>query len=294
MVLQTLIENANYIGFGLVSAMLLMPRARFVRFFIALFAGLQLARTLATRHDDTTIIWMSILLGLAVLLLAWDILGGRRARLSREEQAMVAAMLNRVPKGRAKHFIEQGFWLNGKRGGYGAWGNTQATILGLKALTAYTEHARQMAAPGTAILVINGKNAGTIQFDKGRRDALVWSDVAGKLAPGENTIELRLDGQAQLPYSIAIEYRSAQPRSSPRSKIAVSTQLLKTQARMGEGVEVLASYEGHPVAIRGDGVLATVFHPELTEDPRIHALFMAMTTSSLDSGVGREREEAES
>ena len=29
---------------------------------------------------------------------------------------MVAAMLNRVPKGRAKHFIEQGFWLNGRRG----------------------------------------------------------------------------------------------------------------------------------------------------------------------------------
>ncbi|HEY5977442.1 MAG TPA: pyridoxal 5'-phosphate synthase glutaminase subunit PdxT [Solirubrobacterales bacterium] len=65
-------------------------------------------------------------------------------------------------------------------------------------------------------------------------------------------------------------------------------------ARAGDGVEVLAEYEGHPVAIRGEGVLATAFHPELTEDPRMHALFMAMTTSSLDSGVGREREEAES
>ena len=116
MVLQTLIDNATYIGFGLVSAMLLFPRARFVRFFIALFAGLQLMRTLMTGRDETTIIWMSVVLGLAVLLLAWDLIGGRRARLSREEQAMVAAMLNRVPKGRAKHFIEQGFWLNGKRG----------------------------------------------------------------------------------------------------------------------------------------------------------------------------------
>jgi 5'-phosphate synthase pdxT subunit len=63
-------------------------------------------------------------------------------------------------------------------------------------------------------------------------------------------------------------------------------------ARVGEGVEVLASYDGHPVAIRGDGVLATAFHPELTDDPRLHALFMAMTTSSLDSAEGREREEA--
>jgi hypothetical protein len=134
-------------------------------------------------------------------------------------------------------------WLNGSRGGYGAWGNTQATILGLKALTAYTEHARQMAAPGSATLVVNGQPAGTITFDKGRRDALVWDDLAGKLRPGENTIELRLDSQAALPYSIAVDYRSAQPRSSPHAKVAVTTQLLKTQARMGEGVTLRAHVE---------------------------------------------------
>ncbi|HWP32701.1 MAG TPA: pyridoxal 5'-phosphate synthase glutaminase subunit PdxT [Solirubrobacterales bacterium] len=56
--------------------------------------------------------------------------------------------------------------------------------------------------------------------------------------------------------------------------------------RLGAGVEVLASYEGHPVAVREGGVLACAFHPELTDDSRLHALFMAMTTSAL------EREEA--
>jgi pyridoxal 5'-phosphate synthase pdxT subunit len=59
--------------------------------------------------------------------------------------------------------------------------------------------------------------------------------------------------------------------------------------RRGEGVEVLASYEGHPVAIRAGGVLACAFHPELTDDPRLHALFMAMT----ESARRRAREEAE-
>jgi 5'-phosphate synthase pdxT subunit len=59
-------------------------------------------------------------------------------------------------------------------------------------------------------------------------------------------------------------------------------------ARSGPGVEALASYEGHPVAIREGRVLACAFHPELTDDSRMHALFMAMTTSSQ-----REREEAE-
>jgi pyridoxal 5'-phosphate synthase pdxT subunit len=50
--------------------------------------------------------------------------------------------------------------------------------------------------------------------------------------------------------------------------------------RWGAEVEVLASYQGHPVAIREDSVLACAFHPELTDDPRFHAIFMAMTTAA--------------
>lgn len=50
--------------------------------------------------------------------------------------------------------------------------------------------------------------------------------------------------------------------------------------RCGPEVEVLASYDGHPVAIREGRVLACAFHPELTDDPRFHAIFMAMTTAA--------------
>jgi 5'-phosphate synthase pdxT subunit len=50
--------------------------------------------------------------------------------------------------------------------------------------------------------------------------------------------------------------------------------------RHGPDVEVLASLAGHPVAIREGTVLACAFHPELTDDPRLHALFMAMVTSA--------------
>jgi 5'-phosphate synthase pdxT subunit len=52
----------------------------------------------------------------------------------------------------------------------------------------------------------------------------------------------------------------------------------------GPGVEVLAEIDGHPVAVRDGKVLAVAFHPELTDDSRLHALFMAMAT--------RAREEA--
>jgi pyridoxal 5'-phosphate synthase pdxT subunit len=50
--------------------------------------------------------------------------------------------------------------------------------------------------------------------------------------------------------------------------------------RWGPEVEVLASHGEHPVAIRQGNVLACAFHPELTDDPRFHAIFMAMTTAA--------------
>ncbi len=57
----------------------------------------------------------------------------------------------------------------------------------------------------------------------------------------------------------------------------------------GAGVEVLASWDGHPVAIREGAVLACAFHPELTEDSRVHALLMAMATAARQRAMEETR-----
>jgi len=41
---------------------------------------------------------------------------------------------------------------------------------------------------------------------------------------------------------------------------------------VGDGVEVLATVDGRPVAVRQGNVLGTSFHPELTDDSRLHGL----------------------
>ena len=56
----------------------------------------------------------------------------------------------------------------------------------------------------------------------------------------------------------------------------------------GPGVEVLARWDSHPVAIREDNVLACSFHPELTDDPRVHALLMAMATTAREGAARGE------
>ncbi|AVZ71965.1 pyridoxal 5'-phosphate synthase glutaminase subunit PdxT [Streptomyces lunaelactis] len=49
---------------------------------------------------------------------------------------------------------------------------------------------------------------------------------------------------------------------------------------VGAEVEVLAEHGGHIVAVRQGNVLATSFHPELTGDHRVHALFVDMVRAA--------------
>ena len=48
---------------------------------------------------------------------------------------------------------------------------------------------------------------------------------------------------------------------------------------VGEGVEILARTGGHIVAARQGSVLVTAFHPELSDDLRVHRYFLENTRS---------------
>ena len=44
--------------------------------------------------------------------------------------------------------------------------------------------------------------------------------------------------------------------------------------RVGEDAKVLASYQGDPVLVEQGRHLAATFHPELTDDSRVHLMFL--------------------
>ena len=56
-------------------------------------------------------------------------------------------------------------------------------------------------------------------------------------------------------------------------------------ADIGSGVEVLAEHEGEPVLLREGRFLVASFHPELTEDTRVHERFLELVRE--DDLVGR-------
>ena len=54
--------------------------------------------------------------------------------------------------------------------------------------------------------------------------------------------------------------------------------------RAGPAVEVLAERDGHGVMVRQGNVLGTSFHPELTGDPRVHAVLSGDARRPRDVG----------
>jgi pyridoxal 5'-phosphate synthase pdxT subunit len=46
--------------------------------------------------------------------------------------------------------------------------------------------------------------------------------------------------------------------------------------KVGAGVEVLARHGGDPVLVRQGRTMAATFHPELSDDPRVHAYFLRL------------------
>src|SRR5690242_15791064 len=52
--------------------------------------------------------------------------------------------------------------------------------------------------------------------------------------------------------------------------------------RVGQDVEVIATEGNDPVAVRQGKIMAATFHPELSDDPRVHQAFLALISNGKD------------
>ena len=62
--------------------------------------------------------------------------------------------------------------------------------------------------------------------------------------------------------------------------------------RIGEGVEIIATEGTDPVLVRKGRTLAATFHPELSDDPRIHQYFIDLVTMNVAKDGKRKAEGA--
>ncbi|MFH2008670.1 MAG: MG2 domain-containing protein, partial [bacterium] len=77
-------------------------------------------------------------------------------------------------------------WLNKNRGGWGQWGSTQATILGLRAMLAYAKANRKTKHPGAVSIKLGGRTVGKFSYKAGHRDPILFANLGDRFARGAN------------------------------------------------------------------------------------------------------------
>ena len=141
-------------------------------------------------------------------------------------------------------------WIGQQRGGRGAFGSTQSTILALKALIAYTRNNKQTAAPGEIKLEIAGKPAASLFFPAGAQDVMTLdvSDPEKLLHKGRNDVEISITGQNHFPYTLTWSYQTENQPAEPGCVVQLETQFNRATVEEGEAVHLnvtLQNLENH-------------------------------------------------
>jgi 5'-phosphate synthase pdxT subunit len=91
-----------------------------------------------------------------------------------------------------------------------------------------------------------------------------------------DSFEADVDGTAL--GGVAGEARA--PGSPPAAPLRLVFIRAPRFSRVGPEVEVLLRHDGEPVAVRQRRVLASTFHPEMTDDPAMHRYFVEQVVSA--------------
>jgi cyclic nucleotide-binding protein len=95
---------------------MLQGRVNRLRAVVAAAAAAGLAYALLIAEQPLAAFWWGLLLAVNLLLLARRLHRNRSVRFTAEEEGMAAALLSGLSPVRARHLLDQGFWLSGKAG----------------------------------------------------------------------------------------------------------------------------------------------------------------------------------
>jgi pyridoxal 5'-phosphate synthase pdxT subunit len=118
---------------------------------------------------------------------------------------------------------------------------------------------------------------------------LLASEVENPKQVGLGAIDIRIRRNAygrQIDSSIREgEFMPGKPGNSPLEMVFIRAPKIE---RVGKGVEVIATEGSDPVAVRQGRAMAATFHPELSEDTRVHKAFLDLiSTCGPDTRVRR-------
>jgi CRP/FNR family cyclic AMP-dependent transcriptional regulator len=102
--------------FLLLVAAMFLRRLNRLRALVAVAAFLGAAHALLVANDLLAAAWWGLLLAAALVLVAHRLWQNKKVRFTAEEEAMLGTLLAGLSPSRARHLLDQGFWLTGKAG----------------------------------------------------------------------------------------------------------------------------------------------------------------------------------
>ncbi len=120
----------------------------------------------------------------------------------------------------------------------GRYGSTQSTVLALRAIVTYDKMRAKPKAPGKVRLYVDGQSIGDwADFTPATTGAIKLPDLSELLTPGDHKIEMRMEGGAPMPYSVAVNYNAIKPASSDQCKLDLKVSLAQTKITEGSATE---------------------------------------------------------
>jgi hypothetical protein len=127
---------------------------------------------------------------------------------------------------------------------YGSFGNTQSTILALKALVAHAKYSKKAAENGTVEIYVDNKKVAEQSFLAGRKEEIALNNWAKSLTKGKHEIKIKYVGcKVALPYSVGIQWNTNLPNSQKECKVSLKTDLASTKVKVGETVRLTTTLE---------------------------------------------------
>jgi hypothetical protein len=142
-----------------------------------------------------------------------------------------------------------------QRQGQGGFGNSQSTIVALKALTYYVVYSKRTLEDGAFQLLVNGLEAGKAEWKAGNKKAIVLEGWENKLKSGRNDLEFRYSLLKEpLPFSIGIDYFTKLPSTHPQAPLEMKLRLSSSKTLLGKPVQLElelknSSQEGKPMSM---------------------------------------------
>jgi hypothetical protein len=107
---------AGQLGFLLLVIAIFQRNLDRLRAIVAIAAAVGLIHALFLSESSLLAFWWGVLLLGSLALIGKRLLENSKVRFTREEEEMLKGPLSRLPRSRARHLLDQGFWLSGREG----------------------------------------------------------------------------------------------------------------------------------------------------------------------------------